>query len=239
MDELDPKVVTSIVAAVSAITGAAIVAYGKARSARHKLEELRESYEQRLQETYLQNARAYTQSIYIPLSILLSDLSYAFHQDRMRRNSVSTAEGQLLGAIELFNSGVSDLLSRGAGAFLTAELDERLRAFCSFLDESKDAEVPTLKMVVGFSLPFFGTGFRDEVERRITGRFARSLWSPRLSLRLGGLGLSYEANEVLAAPLLSKDFEERFVRETHILNVLVKEVTLGAKSKDGQAGSAR
>ncbi|WP_185976873.1 hypothetical protein [Shewanella psychropiezotolerans] len=45
-------------------------------------------------------------------------------------------------------------MSKGAGAFLTTELDEKLQSFGSFLDESKDAEHPTLKMVLGFALPF-------------------------------------------------------------------------------------
>ncbi|WP_185976872.1 hypothetical protein [Shewanella psychropiezotolerans] len=53
-----------------------------------------------------------------------------------------------------------------------------------------------------------------------------------MSVSMGGLGVSYEAKEVLAAPLASKDFEERFVRDSHIINVLIKEVTLGAKAKN-------
>ena len=141
------------------------------------------------------------------------------------------AKNTLVSVINEFLASVTELSSKGANAFLTAELDEKLLAFCSFLSESKSAEFPALKMIIGFSLPFFGSGYKDEVEKKISGKFARRLWSPKLSVSVGGLGVSYEAKEILAAPIDSKDFEERFVRDYHLINVLIKEVTLGAKAK--------
>jgi len=216
---------------VAAIIGAAIGAYSKAVSSKHKILELRESYENRLQDNYLENARKYTESVYAPMSIALSELTYEFRKFRARKESDSESKHDFSEAIQRFNVSVESLMAKGVGAFLTADLDERLQSFCSFLEESKTANVPTLKVVLGFSLPFFGSGYSDRLERRMTGKFARSLWSPRISLSLGGLGMSYEAREILAAPLTSRDFEERFVADSYVINVLIKEVTLGAKAK--------
>lgn len=233
MEHIDSKIIVGVIAALSAIGGATITGFFKTLSSRQKILEVKEAYRQRLQDNYLENAREYTESVYVPISILLSRLTYGFREFRAEKGSDREQEA-LAGFITLIDQvshGVSELMDRGAGAFLTAELDERLQSFCSFLQESRDATAPTLRMIIGFSLPFFGGAYRDEAEKRMTGWFARSLWSPRLSFSLGGLGLSYEASEILAAPPISKDFEERFVRDSHIINVLIKEVTLGAKAK--------
>ncbi len=241
MEHIDSKIIVGVIAALSAIGGAIITGFFKTLSSKQKVEEVKEAYMQRLQDNYLENAREYTESLYVPLSILLSSLTYKFRELRAEKGSEGEKEAisSFVTAIDDFSDGVSGLMARGAGAFLTAELDERLLSFCSFLQESRNAATPTLKMIIGFSLPFFGSAYRDEAEKRMTGRFARSLWSPRLSVSLGGLGLSYEANEILAAPPTSKDFEERFVRDSHIINVLIKEVTLGAKAKHNIISDSR
>ena len=241
MEISDPKIIAGVIAAVSAIIGATIGAYSKAVSSKQKINEIKESYNQKLQDNYLEKAREYTESVYIPLSILLSHLSYNFKTYRAHTTIENEAEikQELITAINEFLSSVNDLSSRGAGAFLTAELDEKLQSFCSFLNESSSADVPTLKMIIGFSLPFLGSAYKDEVEKKMSGKFARSLWSPRMSISLGGLGLSYEAKEILAAPIGSRDFEERFVRDSHVINVLIKEVTLGAKAKHSLESAQR
>jgi hypothetical protein len=232
MDFSDTKVITTIIAAVAGILGAIVGGYFKASSAKQKILELNQNYNQKLQDNYLEKAREYTESVYAPLSIALAKLSYGFRSYRTNIGGENDDElvTEFSASITEFNSIVMDLMSKGAGAFLTTELDEKLQSFGSFLEESKHAEYSTLKMILGFALPFFGNGYQ-ETERKITGRFARNLWSPRLSLSMGALGVSYEAKEMLAAPLGSKDFEERFVRDSHIINVLIKEVTLGAKAK--------
>jgi len=233
MDISDPKVITAITVAASGIVGAAIGAYSKAVSSKQKINELKENYNQKLQDTYLENARKYTESVYVPLSISLSNLGYMFQSFRAQTNDndKTDAKDKFDSVISEFLATMTELSSRGANAFLTAELDEKLLAFCSFLSESKSVDFPAIKMIVGFSLPFLGSGYKDEVEKRISGKYARRLWSPKLSLSVGGFGVSYEAKEILAAPLDSKDFEERFVRDYHLINVLIKEVTLGAKAK--------
>ncbi|HCH2593646.1 TPA: hypothetical protein NKS49_004521 [Vibrio parahaemolyticus] len=232
MEFTDTKIITALIAGTAGILGAVIGGYYKALSAKQKILELNQNYNQKLQDNYLEKAREYTESVYAPLSIALAKLSYAFRQYQINTGKIDehVLLTQLSSAIEEFNSVVMELMSKGAGAFLTTELDERLQSFGAFLDASKNAEHATLKMIFGFALPFLGSGFQ-ETERRFSGRFARTLWSPRLAISLGGLGISYEAKEILAAPLSSRDFEERFVRDSHIINVLIKEVTLGAKAK--------
>lgn len=232
MELTDTKIITASIAGVAGILGAVIGGFFKTLSSKQKILELNQNYNQKLQDNYLEKAREYTESVYAPLSIALAKLSYGFrkYQINIERNDENELLLQLAVVIEEFNSIVMELMSKGAGAFLTTELDERLQSFGAFLDASKNAEYVTLKMILGFALPFFGSGYQ-EMESRISGRFTRILWIPRLSVSLGSLGVSYEAREILAAPLSSRDFEERFVRDTHIINVLIKEVTLGAKAK--------
>lgn len=232
MELTDTKIITASIAGVAGILGAVIGGFFKTLSSKQKILELNQNYNQKLQDNYLEKAREYTESVYAPLSIALAKLSYGFrkYQFNIERNDENELLLQLTVVIEEFNSIVMELMSKGAGAFLTTELDERLQSFGAFLDASKNAEYATLKMILGFALPFFGSGYQ-EMESRISGRFTRILWIPRLSVSLGSIGVSYEAREILAAPLSSRDFEERFVRDTHIINVLIKEVTLGAKAK--------
>ncbi|PWQ96759.1 hypothetical protein [Leucothrix arctica] len=232
MEITDTKIITTIIAGAAAILGAVIGGYFKAISAKQKILELNQNYNQKLQDNYLEKAREYTESVYAPLSIALATLSYSFrkYQTNIETDNEQELITELSASIDDFNSVVMGLMSKGAGAFLTTELDERLQSFGAFLDASKSADNPILKMVLSYKLPLLGSGFQ-ETKNIISGKFAQTFWSPRLSIPMRGFGISYEAKETLAAPFESRNFEARFVRDVHIINVLIKEVTLGAKAK--------
>ncbi len=227
MDFTDPK----IIAAISVIIGALLGVLGKAISSRQKIRELNSVYANKLQECYLEAAKDYTVSVYVPISIALSNLSHAFliyRADSGEENLASFKE-----AIDVFVEKILELSGKGASAFLTTELDEKLQAFFSFVRDSKDATEPTIKMIFEVKLPYIGGRYNDRIERRAKGKVARSFWSPRMSISLGVIGASFEATEILSAPIGSRDFEERFVRDSHVVNVLIKEVTLGANARVG------
>lgn len=90
-----------------------------------------------------------------------------------------------------------------------------------------------MKVVLKFGAFAFWGLPEANIEGAISGKKAKFLKSPQLSLRVGPISLAYRAEEVLSAPLNSKEFEERFIRDTHFINILIKEVTLGAVARKG------
>ena len=241
MSSLDPKILAAIIAAVAAIIGALVGAIAKGYSSREKLLEREFEYEKRLQAGYLERAREYVKGVYIPLSIETTKLNAAFHsyrtvskKDLAKERTKQAAETRMKNAIEAFLAKVYELGNQGANAFLTTDLDESLQGFCEFLRSSLTATETNIKAVFKFdlsSLPLIGA-LRSEKEYILSGKMAQRLRTgSRLSVDFGGIGLTYMANEMLAAPLVSVDFEERFVRDIHTINVLVKEVTLGSKAR--------
>ncbi len=74
--------------------------------------------------------------------------------------------------------------------------------------------------------------FDGKTDFVLTGERARRFRSAPVRVNFAGISFAYEADEVLEAPLGSTEFEDRFVREIHTLNVLVKEVTLGSQARE-------
>lgn len=71
---------------------------------------------------------------------------------------------------------MEDLFARGADAFLTAALDERLRAFNVFLRASMDAKEPILNVVFGYNLNLLGKfSTVHDFTSEARGRWARTL----------------------------------------------------------------
>ena len=136
---MDPKIITGIVAAISAIIAAVITAVATGFSARQKRQELRFQYETRLKEGYLEKAREYTSKLYVPLSIALASLGFAFQRFRSSNMDLNVKTNQLKEAIKEFLSVTADLSARGANAFLTTDLDEALQGFQAFLTSSMGA----------------------------------------------------------------------------------------------------
>ena len=65
-------IATAVVAAVAAVAGVLLTASATAYAARRKTAEIRLVYQQQLADRYLENARQYTNAIYVPLSTALS-----------------------------------------------------------------------------------------------------------------------------------------------------------------------
>ena len=79
---MDPKTITGLIAAGSALAGAVITAIAKGYTSRQKLNELRFEYENRLKAGYLEKAREYTTGVYVPLSISLAKLGFSYQNFR-------------------------------------------------------------------------------------------------------------------------------------------------------------
>ena len=228
---MDPKIITGIVAAISAIIAAFTTAIVTGFSARQKLQELRFQYETRLKDGYLEKAREYTSKLYVPLSIALASLGFAFQQFRSSNVDPSVKTDQLKGAIKEFLSVTAELSSRGANAFLTTDIDETLQAFQAFLTSSMAAHEPRMKVVIKFGTTALWGRLKSNIEHVVSGKKVKFFRSPPVSFRLGLFSFTYKGEDILSAPLGSEEFEERFLRDTFLINMLIKEVTLGAVAR--------
>lgn len=229
----DSKVLAGVVAAIAAIVGAALGAIAKGYASRQKLREMEFEYERRLTEGYLERAREYLNSVYIPLSISLTKLNSAFVSFRDKQ-AVQAEENRFKTSVKEFVDTVDELGSKGANAFYTTDLDEALQSFREFLSASLVANETNIKAILKTSIgtfPFVG-GMKSERHAVLKGKKAENYRTTgQLSIKIWKFGLIYKADEVLSAPIKAEDFEARFVRDVHTLNVLVKEVTLGSKAR--------
>ena len=229
----DRTIITITALAFTAITGVltAIFTY---YTSRQKLKEMEFEYERRLIEGYLEKAREYLSSVYIPLSISLSKLNSAFISFR-ENSDVKAEESRFKEAVKIFVNKIDELGDSGANAFYTTELDEVLQSFREFLLASLNAKETNIKIILKAytnTLPsIIGLNINQERTLKVkSNKYFKDRSSASLKL-FGFAGLTYEVSEVLSASIDSADFEERFIRDIHALNMLVKEVTLGSKAR--------
>jgi hypothetical protein len=230
---MEPKITTGLIAAGSAIAGAVITGVAKGYTSRQKLNELRFQYENRLKDGYLEKARKYTTGVYIPLSIALAKLAFAYQNFRASTTENKTELlGVFLNEVDSFLSAVSKLANQGANAFFTTDLDESLQGFCSFLSSSLTSKEPQLKVVVRFGLASIWGNTKFDKATLVCGKSTQFFRSNPIEMRIGTFRLSYKGNDIVAAPPDTEEFQDRFIRDTHFINILIKEVTLGAKARN-------
>lgn len=228
---MEPTIITALIAASAAVVGGAIAAIASYMNTRHKIRELEVTASQKLRENYLQNAREYTKAIYVPLTLAMSKLSDAYSVFH-RNTTGSGAPEALRQAIDQFRNDVQQLRDRGAEAFLTNELEDKLRSFQEFLGNSRDSTTLVRKAEIGFRVGLGGLAWAETTTVALLGRAATWWRSPRMSLSILGLGFTYEATVVQSAPLESVEFRTRFTADTGEIRYLIKEVTLGGKPKE-------
>jgi len=231
---MESTVVTALIAASAAVGGAAIAGVVSNVNTRHKIRELEVAASQKLRDNYLQNAREYTKAVYVPLTLAISKLSDTYSAFQKNASS-SGAIDTFRQAIDDFRNEVQQLRDRGAEAFLTNELEDKLRSFLEFLGASRDSTALIRKAEIGFRVGLGGLAWAETSTVGLTGRSAIWWRSPRMSLSMLGVGVTYEATVVQSAPLESIEFSTRFTADTGEIRYLVKEVTLGGKPKEHSA----
>jgi hypothetical protein len=227
-------IITAIIAAGATLLGGLIAGFASAYGARQKLRELQLVHSRERRDLYLANARVHAHRIYVPLQAAIT--SVVLEYDRFRSTLPLTGQPSereataLRSEIEGFDKFVTDLLQSGADAFLTTELSERLRSFAQFLRASRCATKATESFLLGYDvyLPFIGGSGRVR-STMFRGGIRRRLLPSDLSISVLGMGIILRREEIVAAPLASELFEERFVGDTIELRALIKEVTLGSK----------
>lgn len=231
---MESTIINALIAGSAAITGGAIAGIASYTNTRHKIRELELIASQKLRENHLQNAREYTKTIYVPLTLAISKLFDAYSIFNNNRSHPHTIDNFKI-AIDQFRNEVQLLRDRGAEAFLTNELEDKLRSFREFLGSSRDCTTITRNAEIGFRVGLGGLAWAETTTIALIGRSATWWRSPRLKLSVLGLGFTYEATVIQSAPLESIEFSTRFSTDVGEIKYLIKEVTLGGKPKEASS----
>lgn len=226
-----PAWMTAAIAAAAAVAGAIAAAVATVVAANKRVREVEIGYLQRIQESYLENARAYTQGVYVPIAVQLTKLSTAFDKFRVdsgRDSHGATARIGLERSMAEFAEAVKVLLERGASAFLTTTLESELEDFLAFVTASRTATSTLRQAVVQYSV--FGVGIEGEIKSEVLIRQAH-LMRFFNSLPFMAARVHIRRDQVLAAVPGTKDFEAALVGGIGRLRVLIKEVTLGSQAR--------
>jgi len=227
---MDETTLKAIIGVVGVIGGALIGGFIAAYNAKQKLKEIQINHSHQLHETYLNNAREYTNSVYVPLSMAITNLSreyLKFRKTIIDGTSEERSEILIKNQIAKFIESIDDLLSRGAGAFLTTELENVLLTFRSFLEESHSNGQLSRRVVVSYGIKLFGISQEVTKPLKLYDKKAE-FWQGNFGFSKYGVSMKFKGDQILAAPLASEAFEEKFMEETNLLNLLIKEVTLGS-----------
>ncbi len=174
----DSALTKVLIGIAAGVVGAVITAVASVVTARQRIKEVEITYQQKLHENYLANARQYTREVYVPLSITLEDLRVAYEDFRRSmklctadtaKEGVGADQERFLKAIDEYETAVGNLLARGADAFLTTALDENFRSFNSFLYACRAAREPVYRKNLQYSLRtgIFGF-FMPRFSRRVS-----------------------------------------------------------------------
>ncbi|WP_147265162.1 hypothetical protein [Micromonospora sp. LHW51205] len=226
-----PAWITAAIAAAAAVAGAIAAAAATVLAANKRVREVEIGYLQKIQESYLENARAYTQGVYVPIAIQLTKLSTAFDKFRVDASIDSIDAGvriNLEQSMADFVEIVQVLLERGASAFLTTTLESELEDFLAFVTASRTATSTLRQAVVRYSV--LGVGVEGEIQSEAMIRQAYLMRSFNV-LPFMVARVHIRRDQVLAAVPGTKDFEVALVEGIGRLRVLIKEVTLGSQAR--------
>lgn len=225
-------ITTAAIAAGALVLGGLLTTVGTIITARSKVAELEVTHRQKLQDAHLQAARQHTDAIYIPLNAALSELASAFLVLREQTandsgNTLQEALDAFQAASATFLESVRTITGEGKDAFLTADLDARLRDFSAFLRASRTATTVSGKVVIQTFLPLIEAATTATLSASGLG-FPLAKAIGRVGVSAFGFGAAIEVDEVLAAPPTSRGFEERFQRDMSAMKGSIRDVTLGA-----------
>jgi hypothetical protein len=170
---------STVISVAGVIISAIVAAVAASYSARQKSKEIETTYQQRLQDTYLQNARQYFNGVYVPINIALRNLADHFRLLQEQKAAPLTQDtiDYFREACREYERVISELVAQGADSFLTGELDEELQSFNSFLRLSMNAAEPVRRMVITINLSVPFTGYRSRYQFAGSALvFAKTFW---------------------------------------------------------------
>ena len=229
--DIDPTTLKAIIGLAGVVGGAVIGGAFAAYNARQKIKEVEVRHSHQLHENYLKNAREYLESVYVPISIELTKLQRAYFNFRSNLAlgmSEIEARDEFSIASLTYAQKIDELFSKGAGAFLTTELESKLLEFGSFMGQSGIANEVARRVVVEYGISLFGMSTYNMKDIKISGNKA-NFWQGKFGFSQFGVSVKFDGEMILAAPIGSSEFEETFSYYISVLMLLIKEVTLGAR----------
>jgi len=231
---LDENMLKLLIGIGAAVIGAVLTQLASAYAADRKIKEVELVYQQKIRDSYLENARKAAPDVYIPISIALTDLlnkygKFSLSIDFKSESAPYDDRGQFEVECVKYLELIDGLMSRGADVYLTIDLDYRLQRFNEFLRESLRTQKVITNMILqtNFSaLPFVSAS--PTFETKSDNGLLRHLGARRFFIKLPGLGSLQYSQEILAAPLTTRQFEERLKSDILATKLLIKEVTLGS-----------
>lgn len=230
---IDPTVLVALVGVLSVVLsagiGAVVSRWHTASKFREELEKLRLERANALNDAYLANARKQIGTVYLPLAVQLAALKAVFqgYVHRGRRQADLVAFNR---QIDRFVTELAALERRGAGAYVTTDLEDLLIRFVAFLRASRGATVPVVDITYDVSLNVAGLSARRSWSiRRRPSAAARP--GQQVSAAVAGVGMDMRISDVVQAPFDSEEFQARFERDAYRLSVLIREVTLGSAAR--------
>jgi hypothetical protein len=223
----------ALVTVGAAAIGAILAGLASAYAARQKVREVELQYLYKLRDGYLDNARKFTGEVYVPISIALTTLFKSYERFAATFGVPATENAPeplnvFRADCAAFVQAIDDLLARGADAYLTTGVDERLNDFTNFIRNSIDVTEVRKRRVLKTMFGILGLSIAPNIvtEDPARSRFARAT-IPNLSLKSFGFKMDY-SEKVLVAPMDSREFELRIRTEVPEIKFLIKEVTLGS-----------
>lgn len=225
------KIMVPIAAAALGAIATSIVS---AWSARLKVREVELAYAYKLKDSYISNARAVMGEVYIPISIEITRLSNAYEKlsvmdQEKQRSEYEYNVKEFEASCTSFLIFIDKLLSKGADAYLTVNLDTQLNSFVNFIKLSFNRTTVRRHKVMSVSSPFlFPIGIGQKLSFSSETTVSKVFRLPQMSISSLWIGVAY-VETVVAAPLTSSEFEVRFRNDVPLLKSLIKEVVLGER----------
>jgi hypothetical protein len=231
---MDDNITKILVGVFAALAGAIAAGLVNAYAASQKIKEVELGYIYKLREGYLENARKVAGDVYIPLSIALTTLHNEYDKFRKdinfeKNTFIANSRDAFRVECNKYLEVVDALMIRGADAYLTTELDERLQSFNSVLRQSIVESKVISRYVLRSNLSLLPIAINlPSFEYQASRAPGKNIRIPDISLRMAGIGFRY-AEKILAAPLGSREFEQFILTNIPAIKFSIKEVTLGSR----------
>ncbi|GHO61385.1 hypothetical protein KSC_002770 [Ktedonobacter sp. SOSP1-52] len=234
------------------VIGAILSFLASALNARQKIKEIKLTYQQKLDESYVTSARIYIDDVYMPINIALSILESQYYDFKMLASLYKENDNEYAGAREVFQKAceeftlqIGGIFQQGKDAYIISELDQNLRSFNNFIKHSKDAKKYSAVLISRLSIKFLNLDweFKQKVEEEVMDKDEKKLLQYFKYMRSIQSGLLFKITvkylllfsfaydvDILAAPVNSLAFEQRLSSEVPDLKAIIKKVTLGVST---------
>ncbi len=220
---MNQTILVALIGTVGVIVGAMLTFLASAFAAKQKIKELEVTYRQKLNETYLTNARLHIDTLYMPINLSLTQLADTFEEYTNKKTSwemskhlhhMMIRENQQPNAQILTGMMQEDLIKvQNAAKDFYAACQVHTTLMNEIDHQGKDAYL-TAKL--------------EERLRSFTYFVKSSTEVPTYEEMISDLSPN-DASFIQAgfSPVGSQKFEERFLKDMHDLKSYIKEVTLG------------